>query len=268
VSFSLATDTGVGIYSVVSTGGSLSSHITGTTEGKPFRVNGSSANRPNAGDYTVSNIRNDAVIYITIIGAANSEADLMGKVHLTSVQATNGDGTARRISQDTGFNSDPKDKNGGDIPNNGVVTLSRDNGWTHTWENLATVDGQRRRVYYYVKETNPVTPQSAAMDGPSAFIRTTSSDGLSGGIITVHNTLRAIKVKLRKRDAVYADGNRVDLQGGEFYIFTEAAYNNGNYSTADAYAPQSGLITYEDGKPVDMGQNSGARLLTDALGRF
>ncbi len=251
ISFQISTGTGAAIYSVVASNGSISRTYGNYSTDNPFYVNGSPANMPMSADISVSNIRTDTVIYITIIGEASSGADLDGKVSITNVSTTS-NGSPRRITQDTAFNNIQSS-----------FRLDSNNDWKHTWDNLDSSDGNGRNYYYYVIETGSSTPQSSTIVG-AAFIQTASSDGLSAGVITVHNTLKAIKVKLRKKDAVKRDGYTVPLEGGEFYIYTEAEYQNliGN-QTATAITPEPALIS-----SGEMGTPSGTKLTADSLGRF
>ncbi len=266
LSFELQMGGNAGICSVVTTDGSLKSNVTDWTGDKPFMVNGSRENRPVTASYTVSGIQNDAVVYITLIGTnANSTGNLPKNIQSSG-------GTARKITEDTTWNIAPKKQDGTPLANSGQVTLSKNNGWTYTWSDLATADDDNRPVYYYVKEIAGSTPQGAAvadMTGGQGFIVTKSSDGLSGGIITVNNTLKAVKVKLRKRDKVkyQPDGEKKDvtLEGGEFYLYTEAEYKKLlSGSEAQAVNPTGSALI----NTSEMGNNVGARLLSDELGRF
>ena len=259
LTFHLATDPDIGIYSVSATNGDLSDSNKGETTGNKFFTNGSFGNCFDQGDYRLDHIKSDAIIYITIIGTASKESELAGKIHLTNITVLDNAGTLRRIVQDKGFNESSQevtlDKNSTPVP------------WSHTWNNLEASDGNGHNYYYYVIETSSSTPQSDANIPGGSFIQTTSSDGLSSGVITAHNTLKAVKVKLRKKDKekYQPSGVKKDvpLEGGEFYLFTEAGYNGGYYGIANAVVPDGDLIDN-----VEMGTNAGAKLLSDELGRF
>ncbi len=261
LSFTLSTGS-AGIYSVVDSTGTLDRNPGSSVSG-PFKINGGSGYKPNSGTYSLQDIQCDAVIYVSIIGDADSESALMRNVALSEPSITAG--TPRKIRKDDAFNQTPVDRNNqvlqeaGEDP--GVAKLSYANGWTHSWDNLAAVDSSGHGFSYYVIEVGASSPQNGAQIDGGAFILTTSSDGLSSGTIQVNNTLQAVKVKLRKQDERTLNGKRVPVQGGEFYIYSEAQYNNGNPGTA--MTPQDSLISSSE-----MGTPQGTKLQADELGRF
>ena len=182
----------------------------------PFWINLASETRPNSGTYTVRNIQSDVVVYITIIGSADSESALMAQVSRQEPAIT--PGTPRTIKVDEDFRSNPEDMNGnplqvqGEEP--GVAKLYSGNNWKYEWDNLKASDLQSNPYYYYVDEVSSSAPQDESY---VAIVQTTSSNGLSSGTIHVKNTMQAVKVKLRKRDSRKLNGKNVPIEGGEFY---------------------------------------------------
>lgn len=263
VSFNVTTQNGIGIYSIVATNGSLTRNFADYTTDRPFTIDGGKSNLPMSASINLRNIRSDATIYILYLGSAGSEDELKGRTSLGTITVSGRDGSPRKITQDSTFNANPTDKDGQPLTNGGVVILNRGNDWTYTWTNLQSSDGNKI-YYYYVVEQSASTAQSNAIGG-TAFIQTTSSDGISGGTITVNNGLKAIKVKLRKQDSERNNGARIPIAGGEFYIYSETEYQKkiSGDSTAQAVTPNLNLIS-----SGEMGAYTGSKLQADSVGRF
>ena len=257
ITFSISTDTPIGIRSVSATNGNLNINPYDYTTGKPFYVSGGKADLPTKADgVSVSNIQGDTVIYITFIGSADSEAELAGKIHVTNVSGgTSSSGTPRRIVKETEFTL-PDDQSR-------VEMLRKSNGWKHTWTNLVSVDNGRR-YYYYVTEiaaSASVGNNNQVISDMPSFVTTYSSDGLTTGTITVHNTLKGIPVKLRKRDSV---DHSIEITGGVFRLYVPDEYQKlRSNQPATAITPDSNLID-----PDQMGTYNGSALTAGSASRI
>ena len=257
--FSLSTDSGAAIRSVTAASGILNYNPHTPTEGRLFYAGGGWTDLyTKADNVSVSNIQNDLVIYITFIGSAASEVEFAAKTHLTGI----GDGTStsapRKIVKETQFTLEDSQSR--------EVTLNQGNSWKHTWTNLLSSDGSKKYYYYVTEIDSSVTTREGCTLGPSSFVKTYSSDGLSTGTIVVHNTMQAIRVKLRKKDAAKDPANNKDIpiQGAKFKLYTEEEYTKlKNNQTATAITPENAMIL-----PIEMGTPVGTELQTDALGRF
>ena len=204
-------------------------------------INGGTGSKPTSGTYTLSGVQSDAVIYITFIG--------MGTPSAPSPNISDNI-DARWVVEDTDFNESQTEATGG------IVTLNSGNGWTTTWSNLNSSDASGKTYYYYVTEVGGSTSNIPEGQFATSFISTTSSDGLSSGTIMVNNTLQSVRVMLRKRDAVKADGTNVYLSGGKYELHIGS-------TEGDLYTPPTNAL---DGD--SMGANDSAELTGDNGGRF
>ena len=109
--------------------------------------------------YTVSHITDDTVISIspTDQGVGNSFDNISFTGYITPTFVPQGDPTVYK-----------------------TVTLSEDNNWTYTWNNLPKYDEAGKRVYYHVKEVTPVP-------GFEIIYSNNNNDGVGAGELVVIN---------------------------------------------------------------------------------
>ena len=109
--------------------------------------------------YTVSHITDDTVISIspTDQNEGNSFGNISFTGYTTPTFVPQGDPTVYK-----------------------TVTLSEDNNWTYTWNNLPKYDEAGKRVYYHVKEVTPVP-------GFEIIYSNNNNDGVGAGELVVIN---------------------------------------------------------------------------------
>ncbi len=251
ITFNVSTEGATGLYSVVSQYGTISSASVVMTTGNSFYINGAQGNVMKSGTFTLSNVQRNSDIYVTYIGRTVNGT-------ISEPIITNSNGTVYQKTQDTEFNNSETVDN-----QNLTVSLNSGNNWKTTWENLQS-SANDVQYYYYVKEISSSngTPNSFQfISSVPAYVTTYSSEGLTGGTITVLNTLQAIKVKLRKRAA---NGSKENLAGAEFKIYTEEEYRNGIDQGAQPLVVDNASVWLED----QTFNSETGNFVSNELGRF
>ena len=249
ISFDVGATGNTGIYSVSAQYGGIQRNYTSYTTNRPFYINGGYANAAQAGSFTLSNVERNTDIYITYIGVAES-ADALG-ASIDKVNKTTGSGVSYQKIEDDDFNGQQDE-----------VTLNRGNGWKYTWEKLDSTKGDQQ-CYYYVKEISSTSNLSTnpLLSNIPAYIQTTSSDGLSGGTISVRNTLNALKVKLNKRDK----SSHNNLQGAQFKLYTKAEYEDPSFTAGKVSAIEDNAEIWLESDTYD---NANQVFVSDGAGCF
>ena len=220
-------------------------------------MNGGWSEATQSGTYTLSNVQSDTDIYITYIGSTD-KAEYLGMA-ISGISKTDGEGTRYVRSEDAAFNVQEQ-VNGQAMQ----VTLNKGNNWKTTWTNLETV-GDGTQYYYYVKEISNSSELSGnpLLSEIPAYVTTYSSDGLSGGgTISVRNTLQAVKVKLRKRDASTSE----NLAGVEFKLYTRSEYETYGYRGTERSVIENNVGVWLEGTSTYNSQKQ--VFVTDSDGRF
>ncbi len=265
ISFEISASGNTGIYSVAPQYGRLTgAGFSNYTEDKPFIVNGGKVSAAQFGAFTLSNIQRDTDIYVTYIGEAADADSLGGSIEITDI--TNGTGSSLKKVWD---NTDFRAAQGKDDLQ---VTLRKPD-WTYTWDELDS-------TYYYTVEevsssnslsANPLLP--ALLTEIPAYVQTYSSDGLNSGTISVRNTLQALKVKLRKRDA----SDRKNVEKAEFKIYMKSETEQPGFTVGQQSVIEANvghwLETITDGATTYTNTNTNYDtdkkvFVSDSYGRF
>lgn len=167
---------------------------------------------PQKVDVTITDIDGDIDYYIMLVSYESKDRVTITLPDSPSSVTNPGTGTTTRKEYDDTFTGY-------------TANLSDSNNWQNTWKNLQT--GSAESPWYYeVVETdvNGSLPVESPW-GVKTFLTTTSSDGLTAGTISVHNTMNALKVKIRKVDTEKdEEGEYADLSGAEFQMYTDTEY--------------------------------------------
>ena len=256
ITFTATAGNGAGVASVTSQHGIVTSSNSNGTGSQHFYMNGGWSEATQSGTYTLSNVQSDTDIYITYIGSTD-KAEYLGMA-ISGISKTDGEGTRYVRREDAAFNVQEQ-VNGQAMQ----VTLNKGNNWKTTWTNLETV-GDGTQYYYYVKEisNSSTLSQNPLLSQVPAYVTTYSSDGLSGGgTITVRNTLNAIKVKLRKRDA----STKENLAGFEFKLYTQAEVDAQGFTVGQQSVIEGNAAQWLEEQTYDTTQKV---FVSDSLGRF
>jgi len=257
ITFTASAGNGAGIASVTSQHGIVAAGNTTGTGSQHFYMNGGWSEATQSGTYTLSNVQSDTDVYITYIGATDLP-EYLGMA-ISNISMTGGDGTRYVRTEDADFNRQ-SEVNGQQTQ----VTLNKGNNWKVTWTNLETA-ANNIQYYYYVKE---ISNSSQLSENPllsqiPAYVTTYSSDGLSGGgTISVRNTLQAVKVKLRKRDA----STNENLAGVEFKLYTRSEYENQGYRETERSVIEDNASVWLEGDSTY--DSTKEAFVSDEMGRF